>query len=454
MTVDRQVHMRSRYWSISVVGFASLIVLIIAFGYSAMHRARILHREMIATHQTHLQNEANVHAVSAQMYLAGLLVRDYLLDPSQSAVSAYREHLMGIRSSLDKRMDVLREKMGGSDRDAIEQLRSEVNAYWESLDPMFEWTPRQKVTLGTSFLRQRVLPRRQAVAALAERLAFLNAANLQREQQKLDESQNQFQTFLRNMLIVCLSLGIAVAMMSIYWFLSLERQANRQQKEIEETGWKLRRLSRGLVNAQEVERKSISRELHDAVGPLVTGVRLELAHLESSRTSTQEFLDHLSDARQLNAETLELVQKLAMGLRPSMLDDLGLGPALEWQGRELSRRSGVPINVQIDGSIDHLPETHRTCVYRVVQEALTNCARHAHAKSIRVTIYGKEDFVEATIQDDGVGFDPKDPELRGLGLLGIEERAKELNGRIAIVSNLGKGTSLTVELPIQNEVVA
>jgi signal transduction histidine kinase len=446
--------MRARYWPISAAGFASLIVLIVVFGLSAMHRAKVLHRETIATHRSHIQNEAEVHAVSTQMYMAEVLVRDYLLDPSQITAVAYRRQLAEIRSSLDRRLDRLQETMGSEHHDAVEQLRTEVNAYWDSLDPAFGWTANEKALRGAAFLRQKVMPRRQAVAVLAGRVAELNTSNLQKEQLKLDESQNDFQRFLKDMLALSLLVAVAVTITSIYWFYSLERQANAQHKKIEETGMKLRRLSRGLVSAQEAERKSISRELHDAIGPLVTAVRLELANLETSRTSSDQFSGHLKEARQLNAETLELIQTMAMGLRPSMLDDLGLGPALEWQGRELSRRSSIPVAVQIDGSIDHLPEAHRTCIYRVVQEALTNCVRHGHATNIRVSIYGREDFVEATIQDDGVGFDANDPVRRGLGLLGMEERAHELGGKITVVSNPGKGTLLTVELPVQREVAA
>lgn len=419
-----------------------------------MHRARVLHDQTIAIHQSHLQTEAHVHAVSAQMYQAALLVRDYLLDSSLAAAPAYRQQLQEIHASLDRRLDALRQRIGTDDRGATQQLRSEVTAYWDSLEPMFEWTPQEKATRGPAFLKQNVLPRRQAVAALAERLAELNAANLQRELQRLDASQEEFQKFLRQLLGLCLLLGGVVAIASIYRTWSLERQANTQRKEIEETGVKLTRLSRGLVSAQEAERKSISRELHDAVGPLVTGVRLELANLESSRSSADKFLDHLKEARQLNAQTLELIQNMAMGLRPSMLDDLGLGPALEWQGRELSRRSGVPITVQVDGSLDRLLEAHRTCIYRVVQEALTNCVRHAHPKNIRVSVYGREDFVEATVQDDGVGFDAQGPENRGLGLLGMGERARELGGKVKLVSNPGRGTLLTVELPVHQKVTA
>jgi signal transduction histidine kinase len=145
---------------------------------------------------------------------------------------------------------------------------------------------------------------------------------------------------------------------------------------------------------------------------------------------------------------MRAIRDLAMGLRPSMLDDLGLAPALEWQGRDFSRHTGVPAVITVEGTLDDLPETHRTCIYRVVQEALTNCAKHAKAQNVMVSVNGRPDSVEAVIQDDGVGFTPglRSP---GLGLLGIEERVQELEGTLRIISRPGKGTTLRVQIPVR-----
>jgi signal transduction histidine kinase len=289
----------------------------------------------------------------------------------------------------------------------------------------------------------------------ARDVAKLNAANLRRRQERLRESQQTFQSFLGQMLGFTLSVGLLVAIVSTSRVSILEGRAERQRRELERAEDELRRLSRNLVQAQEAERKSLSRELHDAIGQMLTGMGMELANIESQRTSSPEKCHaHLEEARRLNAETLRSVRDLAMGLRPSMLDDLGLGPALEWQGREFSRRSGVPVSVQIDGVMDPLPETHRTSIYRVVQEALTNCGRHARAKSIRVSVHGAPDRVSLTIQDDGVGFDPGAARGKGLGLLGIQERVRELGGTLEIVSQPHKGTMLKVEVPAAGEASA
>jgi signal transduction histidine kinase len=209
-------------------------------------------------------------------------------------------------------------------------------------------------------------------------------------------------------------------------------------------------LSRKLVRTQEEERKALSRELHDAVGQMLSAMTMEIGNLESHINSPEKLRERLKEARSLNAETLRVIRDLAMGLRPTMLDELGLGPALRWQGRTHSQRSGVPVTVQIDGDLEDLPETHRTCIYRVVQEALTNCAKHAQAKNIQLAIYGQQDRVRLSIRDDGVGFNPREATARGLGLVGIQERVRELEGRVSISSQPQKGTTLEVEVPVSN----
>jgi len=217
---------------------------------------------------------------------------------------------------------------------------------------------------------------------------------------------------------------------------------------MERTQSELRRLSAEHVRAQEEERKAISRELHDEVGQTMTALGIEIGNIERlGKNSGPEFLERVGEARQLAQGVLKSVRDLAMGLRPSMLDDSGLVPALRWQAREFFKHVGVPVDLQIDGPLDRLPDEVRTCVYRIVQEALTNCARHAKAGNIRVSLHGKSDGVSVAIQDDGVGFNPA-AEATGLGIVGIEERARELGGSIKISSEELRGTLLMVEIPL------
>ncbi len=443
-----------RSWLILSVGFGIVIALIALLGFGAMRRAKTINDEMIAAHEKYLENEAVLNEIPAGLYLADILVRDYLLDPSQSAAPTYRQQLVDIRASLRARVDTLAAS-GTEGNRAVQELRKEVRAYWESLQPVFDWNPQEKAARSYAFLRRQVLPRRNAVVALEREVSHLNVLNLQTEQRRLRERQGALQSFLSKMLVFALAVGILVAIASTVRVFMLEKQGDQQRSRILLDEEKLRHLSRKLLQAQEEERKSLSRDLHDAVGQMLTGMGMALSNFESLQPGlTEKSREQLEDAKHLNADTIRLVRDLAMGLRPSMLDDIGLGPALQWQAREFSRRSSVPAVVQLDGVLAGLPDEHRTCVYRIVQEALTNCVRHADAKGIRVSVHGRSDVVNLTIQDDGIGFDPDHPLREGLGLVGIRERVRQLGGTLAITSQAQKGTILKVELPLHNGVKA
>jgi signal transduction histidine kinase len=247
--------------------------------------------------------------------------------------------------------------------------------------------------------------------------------------------------------------SLLVAALSISWILRLERQAAAETRRAEGAEGELRRLSQQLVRAQEEERRSLSRELHDQVGQQLTALRVEIANLGRIPAGEPEVFDaHLKEAKDLAMQTMKTVRDLSMGLRPSMLDDLGLVPAIEWQAREFSRRSGVPASVEIEGEIDRgLGETARTSLFRIVQEALTNITRHAKASAVWIRLSGGAGGTTLTIYDDGVGIQEDGVGTRGLGLLGMEERARELGGRFRVLAEPQGGTTIEVWLPVRRE---
>jgi signal transduction histidine kinase len=404
---------------------------------------------MDSIYAAHRETTAILNDIAGGVNLSGIFVRDYLLDQSHLMGASHRERLLEIRGSMTEELARLQRIIGPEEGATLGSLRNELDGYWDALDPLFNWGPREKVALSGFFLRQSVLPRRDAALAIAKEISEFSDANFRIQQRRLERSQAAFRRYLTWMLGVAISLGLAVAAVSVFRISRLERRSEENQLRTERAEGELRRLSHELVRAQELERKSIARELHDAVGQTLTALRMELANLEMIRQSPgEEFAERLSEAKQLAEQTLASVRNLAMGLRPAMLDDLGLAPALEWQGREFSRHSGIPVHLQIDGMLEGLPESHRTCVFRIVQEALTNCARHAQAKNVRLAVHGRRDAVLVSVQDDGVGFAGSAPSSGGMGLLGIEERARELGGSVNIHSQPGKGTTLQVEIPL------
>jgi signal transduction histidine kinase len=429
-----------------------MVVLIALAGYGASRRARQIYAEIDAIHEADSRRARLLDEVRSGMHLSSIFIRDYLLDPSPVTAPRHREQLLQIRDAMSRQLDELVRVVGQDEAAAVGLLRTEIDAYWSSMDPVFDWTSQQKIALSTFFLRQRVLPRREAVRELTGEIRELNRMYFERQQKEVNRNLSNLGMYLWRMIGISVSLGILVAAASVFRITRLERRTEEQQRRTERAERELRRLSQELVKAQEAERKSISRELHDEVGQALTALRLELVKLEESRAASPEaFRDRVAEVKQLAEKTLGSVRHIAMGLRPAMLDDLGLGPALEWQGREFFRRTGIPITVQIAGLLDGLPDSHRTCVFRVVQEALTNCAKHAKAENIRVVVHGAPDLLSVTVQDDGEGIGQSDGGTRGLGLLGIEERVRELGGTIEVVSQPAKGTLLRAEIPVARE---
>lgn len=207
-----------------------------------------------------------------------------------------------------------------------------------------------------------------------------------------------------------------------------------------------------ILLAQEQERRRIARELHDETSQILTSLLLSLAVLEES-IPTPTARERVAETRQLAHQTLRAVRNLSIDLRPSALDDLGLLPALRWYIKEYSAKSGLSVELATSGLRERLPPEVETAVYRIVQESLTNCARHARAQRAVITLTQIDDVVALQVQDDGCGFDVqamlKRPwQDRGLGLAGMSERATLLDGTLEVQSELAQGTTVKALIPL------
>jgi signal transduction histidine kinase len=228
----------------------------------------------------------------------------------------------------------------------------------------------------------------------------------------------------------------------------LETETDNRFHEVVVARSNLRRLSDRLVTAQEEERRNISRELHDDLGQAMSAMLIEFGRLESTISETDAQRERFASVRRMAEDNVAKVRNLALLLRPSMLDELGLVAALRWHAREVTRRTGLKVRMIADELDDDLPDSLRTCVYRVVQEALNNCVKHSKAVDARVVIRREQDGLSVFIEDNGVGFDPARD--RGLGLLGMAERVSHFGGLFNIHSQPGQGTILTIYFPLES----
>jgi signal transduction histidine kinase len=439
--------MRFTTWPVAAVGLASLLVLIVIAMLTTSRKAQDIYTQLDQLNSHHHDVDAKLRRLRSDVNLSGIFVRDYLLDISRQHAPEYRERIAEFRMANMATVAELR-ALAPPHEEQIQSLQEQLDEYWKTFDPLFDWTMAEKIVQSATFLRREVVPRREAVIAIAQEIEDLNNANLAEQRAEVTRRQTTFATELRRLMWQCLVLGSGVALIVVFRLRVLEKRSAEQRQVAEKAEQEMRQLSQRLVATQEEERRHLSRELHDHVGQVLTALRMEIGRIDRVRPAADARLTAaVSEAKQLVDKIFRTVRDLALGLRPSMLDDLGLRAALEWHVRDIARRYGMEVDLAVKGDVDTLPDRYQTCVYRVVQEALTNCVRHAQAHAIAARVTAEDQVLRIAVTDDGIGFNAE-ARRDGLGLRGIQERVKELGGGLIIRTSPGRGASLIMQMPL------
>jgi PAS domain S-box-containing protein len=220
------------------------------------------------------------------------------------------------------------------------------------------------------------------------------------------------------------------------------------EEELKQTHEMLKRLFRHQDEIKESERKTISREIHDDLGQLLSAIKIDLGWTRANLANREEVLKKIDGMNDLVSETIKSVQTIASDLRPGLLDDLGLVPAIEWYCQEFEKRTGIRCHLKLD-DYESLDENRNLALYRILQEALTNVLRHANAKNINICLVIEQGTIFFEIIDDGTGMKPEIiNSKKSLGLIGIRERLNQINGSLEITSTMNKGTRLRIMVPI------
>jgi signal transduction histidine kinase len=440
---------RFRTWPVVAIALSGLLLLVVASVVATRNKAHAIYSQLDTLNDHHRQVESRLRRLRADVHLSGIFVRDYLLDTSRENAAEYRDRLAQLRQTNMTTLSELAGLVGREEERRVKNLQVNLTDYWEGFEPLFSWTVAQKLAQSPAFLQKEVLPRRNAVMSLAQEIEALNNESMSLQRRQVAVNQGELRRYLDLVLWLSVLVGILVAVAAVIRIWLLEWRSEEQRRRTERAEGNMRQLSQQLVKTQEEERKNLSRELHDHVGQMLTALRMELGTAERARgAGGQQFAQSIVECKRLSETMLRTVRDLAMGLRPSMLDDFGLKPALEWLTRDFARRCDIRIDLAVDGRLERLPDAHRTCIYRVVQEALTNCVRHAGARRVTVTVLDRTTSLELTVEDDGTGFTPTVPRA-GLGLLGLDERVRELGGRLSIESSPATaGTTLRVTMPV------
>ena len=211
-------------------------------------------------------------------------------------------------------------------------------------------------------------------------------------------------------------------------------------------------LSGRLIHLQEDEHVKIARELHDETGQALTMMIIHLERLKSQVPQNERMDTEINRLQDLAAGTLKDLKNIIYGLRPMMLDDLGLVPAIRWYARTSLEKNRVQVEVIEGSDLEQIPSDENTAMYRIAQEVINNINRHAEAKTVKIKVYRESASIIMEFRDDGKGFDPKEANSQALaekklGLLGIKERAELVGGTVVIESKIGSGTRVKVSIP-------
>lgn len=423
---------RLRPGRLLLAGFGGLLALMGIEGLDALvvlRQAKISHAEM---RRKFLTRGHSLDQIRSGIYVSGTLARDYLVAADSAAAEEQRGRLGATERETETALEDYARSLSVDEAATFRSLLAEIHAYWKVLDLMFEPDRQSRRQRSAAYFYNQLVLRRAAMLDLAGRIARWNEREITSGDERLGAMFDSFRFRLVVILALTLAGGFALASLTAARLL-------KAQKELEE-------LSARLVSAQEEERRSISRELHDEVGQSLTALAMEAGAAASLAAEGPELRQRLQSIKSLAETSMNTVRNLALLLRPSMLDDLGLVPALRWQAREVAKRTGMKVRVMTEDLAGELPDEHSTCIYRVVQEALNNAVRHAHARTVRIQVSGGLADVQLAIEDDGDGFDTR--HARGLGLEGMAERVRNSGGQFQIESAPGRGTTLSVMLPL------
>lgn len=436
-----------------ILGFGATFGLWLFAGYYLSQRMTQVQQESAAVNRRYMEAQELLSDVRTQVLLGSVHVRDALLDPDPAATPVYRRRVVETYAEVDRVLQAYVPILNSStERERIAGLRREIDGFRTTLLAALE--SNGAGARGQAFeILSRIMPRRTAVMQMSDELQTVNRSAFVQQQQAVSEIYATTQRRVWGILAFALAASLGIALFATVYVSGLERDLQQQRvKELQTTN-DLQRLSAKLVTVQEEERRTIARELHDEIGQVLMAVKVELA-LAQRRTEAAGGPGRLlDDAQSLTDGALHTVRDLSHLLHPALLDDLGLPAALDWYLSGFGKRHGIGVELLQEGMDERLMPETEAAAYRIVQEALTNVAKHAQATLAFVYLRRSGDVVHVSIEDNGIGFEPASAR-RGLGLLGIRERVAHLRGSVRLDSAPGRGTRLSIELPARARAIA
>ena len=433
------------------IGFCVTLGLWLYTDYAFTRRIEVVQGEAADVAARYMRAQELLATVRAQVLLSSVRVRDALLNPTEAELREYREQIEAahriVSMALADYEPVMR---SAAENDQIQRLQREVDQFHAtSIDVVNDAAGRRPAEIR-EVLNRHIVPRREAALAISEEIQSLNRRAFVQQQTDIAEIHRAAEADSRQSLGIALVVGLGIVLMTSLYATRLEGRLRVQLARDAEMSHELQQTAATLIGAQEEERRTIARELHDEVGQVLTALKVELAVAQREIAAGGGAAERLAEANHIADGALQTVRNMSQLLHPAALDDLGLAAAIDSALRGLARRQAIRAELHQAGLQDRLPREVELAAYRIVQEAITNVGKHANATRCDVHLTQLQDRLVIEVEDDGVGFveDTQRPiSARGLGLISVRERATRLGGTFNILSAPGQGTRLIVSLP-------
>ena len=449
---DAEFESPSSSWKIRWIllsAFGGMLLLMIFAGADSLRSLRKLNHVSGEVSERFSARSTALVAVVVTVHTYTDQMEEYMLSDaltSDTAAAEIQKHGQEAHTAVNK----YPRDCGPDERSLLAKIDEGISTQEGSFAGMLARRADERKQRGHAFVYGEVIPRKTQLLRLASLVADLNDKELNSENQALAAQFEQLQNRLGRTIALTLVAGLLLSLAAGFYILRLEQHGRGRYLALARSRQELERLSRRLVDAQEAERRSISRELHDEVGQTLGALLVDVGHLSNLLPAEDKIAQEQIGRIKKAAETaVKSIRDMALLLRPPMLDDLGLVAALEWQARETSRRGEMEVEVHAEELAGDLPDEVKVGIYRLVQEALQNAATHADAKNATVVVKRERNSVVVEIIDNGKGFQPE--RTRGMGILGMEERVRQLRGELVLRSTPGKGTTVHAELPITDK---
>jgi signal transduction histidine kinase len=391
--------------------------------------------------------------IRLEVMLGAIYLREALLQTPPEPRESYVRRLEESRKRIEKAFRAYLPVFASPEhQEDFEHLRQQIEDYWRTISGLVSQAAEDRKR-GSHRYYVLLPQQREEILRLSESIAALNQQVFQQRRGERAQLHRDIERRIFGSTGLVVALSIVIAFFTTYYAGRLEDRIRLQSLQDLQYQRELQDLSVRLSHAHEEERKTIGRELHDEIGQALTAIKMNVALAQRSLTNPERAHALLEEARGIADQTVTEVRDLSQLLRPTLLEDLGLYQALDSHLRDYSRRTGIRAELVLENLEDPLPPELTMCVYRIVQEALTNIAKHAQASSCQVSLRGLSRSVQVVIEDNGKGFRadpwPFDDRTTGVGLRGMKERVHALEGTFGVETSPGEGTHLRIELPLR-----